>query len=129
MQREFLVNHRIETEQRWRAQCLDSAEGVILARAKREGRVAWIRPENFPPEITMYLQAANQEGRWIMGDFARLADLETLVAGSSDLKRHRVAGGGIAVSFTVKVSRPNPRYRAEVIAAAKRALKPVKVAK
>jgi hypothetical protein len=75
-------------------------------------------------EVVTFLQAENRKGKWIMGDFQHLEDLEKIIAGSADLKKHSVANKqGIAVSFSVKVSRPNRRYKAQLVKAAKAGLK------
>lgn len=120
---EFFVKETISTEEKWRAQCNESVLGVRLVQARKESG-KWMRPGELPVEVVTFLQAENRKGKWIMGDFQHLEDLEKIIAGSADLKKHSVANKqGIAVGFSVKVSRPNRRYKAQLVKAAKAGLK------
>lgn len=124
---EFFVKPTLTVEEKWRAQCYESILGVVgLMKAKKDGG-RWVEPSNLPAELLEYLNAKAPD--YVMGDFKTMDELEAVIAGSKDITKHPAVGWtsgagrrAIVVEFTVKVSHPNPKYKAELIKKAKASL-------
>lgn len=120
---EFYVSDRIKTRQTWRAQFNDSILGLILVQGKRK-HGKWMRPEDMLSEVRAFCSAHNRMGRWICEDYRTVAELRAGCEGRDDITFHRApAGIGCVIEFTLDINRPNPHYRKQLVAAARKALR------
>jgi hypothetical protein len=123
----FTTKPTITREEKWRAHVYESMLGVVALKAARPENGGWSsNAADLPASVRQYLNLSDARLA-ILGDFKTLAELVATVDGSEGrITKHRAPDNkrpGLVIGFTLSVTRPNPKYKQQLLRIAKASLK------